>query len=44
VSQKNVPPMTCYNLDIHSSITIVFWHTCYQERRQSKCALFSHLT
>jgi len=21
---KNVPPLTCYNLDIHSSITIIF--------------------
>jgi len=24
VSQKNVPPLTCYNLDIHFSITIIF--------------------
>ena len=24
VSQKNVPPLTCYNLDIHGSITIIF--------------------
>jgi len=23
VSQKNVPPLTCYNLDIHGSITII---------------------
>ena len=21
---KNVPPLTCYNLDIHGSITIIF--------------------
>jgi len=24
VSQKNVPPSTCYNLDIHDPITIIF--------------------
>jgi len=24
VSQKNVPPLTCYNLDVHGSITIIF--------------------
>jgi len=24
VSQKNVPPLTCYNIDIHSLITIIF--------------------
>jgi len=23
VSQKNVPPLTCYNLDIHDPITII---------------------
>jgi len=21
---KNVPPLTCYNLDVHGSITIIF--------------------
>jgi len=24
VSQKNVPPSTCYNIDIHDPITIIF--------------------
>jgi len=24
VSQKNVPHLTCYNLDIHNPITIIF--------------------
>jgi len=24
VFQKNVPPWTCYNLDIHDPITIIF--------------------
>jgi len=24
VSQKNIPPLTCYSLDIHGSITIIF--------------------
>jgi len=24
VSQKNVPPLTCYNLDIHDPIVLVF--------------------
>jgi len=24
VSQKNVPPSTCYNLDIHDPIKIIF--------------------
>jgi len=24
LSQKNVPPLTCYNLDMHCSVTIIF--------------------
>jgi len=28
---KNVPPLTCYNLDTHGSITINFWLKCYRE-------------
>jgi len=24
VSQKNVPPLTCNNLDVHGSITLIF--------------------
>ena len=24
VSQRNVPPLTCYNLDVHNPITIIF--------------------
>ena len=24
LSQKNVPPLTCYNLDMHGSVTIIF--------------------
>jgi len=38
VSQKNVPPLTCYNLHIHYAIAIIFWQKCYSY------ALFSHLT
>jgi len=33
---------TCYNFYIHSSILTIFG-SC-RESRQSKCALFSHLT
>jgi len=31
---KNVPPLTCYNLDTHSSTAII----------SGICTLFSHLT
>jgi len=26
---KNVPPLTCYNLDVHDPITIIFCRKCY---------------
>jgi len=38
---KNVPPLTCYNLDMYGSIMIIYY---YRESRQSKCILFFHLT
>jgi len=30
VSQKNVPPMACYNFDRHEWILIFFWQQCYR--------------
>ena len=44
VSKKRPTFTTCYNFYIHSSIATTFWHKCCRESRQSKCALFSHLT
>jgi len=41
---KNDPPLTCYNLEIHDPITIIFWPKCYWESQKSDDALFSHLT
>ena len=41
---QNVPPLTCYNLDMHDPITIIFWQKCYGESWKSDDALFSHLT
>ena len=26
---KNVPSLTCYNLDVHDPIAIIFWRRCY---------------
>jgi len=40
---KNVPLLTCYNLDIHGLITIIFGISV-TESRQSKCTLVSHLS
>jgi len=41
---KNVPPLTCYNFEIHNPITISFG-TCVTEKvKKSDGALFSHLT
>ena len=39
-SQKNVPPLTCYNRDMHGSDNSS--HDCYWESRQSKCNLYFH--
>jgi len=39
-----VTTLSHYNTDIRESILIIFWHKCYWESRQSKVALFSHLT
>jgi len=42
---KNVPPLTCYKLDIPDPITIIFGRRIFnQESRKSDDALFSHLT
>jgi len=30
VSQKNVPPLACYNFDAHEWILIFFWQKCYR--------------
>jgi len=30
VSQKNVPPLACYNFDEHEWILIFFWQKCYR--------------
>jgi len=30
VSQKNVPPLSCYKFDIREWIWIFFWQKCYQ--------------
>jgi len=40
---KNVPPSTCYNLDIHDRITIIFGRNVTQSK-ESYDTLFSHLT
>jgi len=40
---KTVPPLTCYNLDIHGSITIIFGK-CYRESRQSIRTVLYFLT
>jgi len=33
---KNVPPLTCYNLDIHDPIAIVFgWSVTEKKRNQT---------
>jgi len=29
VSQKNVPPVACYNFDTREQILIFFWQKCY---------------
>jgi len=36
---KNVPPLTCYNLDTHGSITIMFG-IIYTEKVSSQMALY----
>ena len=42
---KNVPPLTCYNLDIHGLITIIFGRSFTEKIiNKSDDALFSHLT
>jgi len=30
VSQKNVPPLACYDFDTHEWILIFFWQKCYR--------------
>jgi len=40
---KNVPSLTCYNLDKHDSIMIIFG-TSVTEKVDNQNVLFSHLT
>jgi len=42
LSQTNVPPLTCYNFDIHDPIAIIFGRSVTE--KVSDDALFSHLT
>jgi len=41
---KYVPPLTCYNLDIHDPIAIIFGRSVTEKVKKSDDALFSHLT
>jgi len=42
---KNVPPLTCYNLDIHDPITILFVRSVTEKVRDQKMLCFSpHLS
>jgi len=43
VSQKNIPPLTCYDLDIHDLIMTIFGRSVTKKVRKSDDALFSHL-
>jgi len=40
VSQKNVPPLTCYNLDIHDPITIFFGRSVTERVRNQMILCF----
>ena len=40
VSQKNVPPFTCYNLDIHDPITIIFGRSVTEKVEIRWCFVF----
>ena len=42
-SQKNVPPLVCYNFDTCERILIFFWQNCYRWSKQWKDALLCHL-
>jgi len=37
---KNVPPSTCYNLDIHDPITVIFSRNVTEKVRNHKCSVF----
>jgi len=41
VSQKNVPPLTCYILDIHDPITIIFGRSVTKKVRNQTMLCFS---
>ena len=46
VSQKNVPPLTCYNLDKHEPITIIFGRNVTEKVRNHNmvlCFPISHI-
>jgi len=40
LSQKNVPPLTCYSLDIHDPITIIFGRSVTEKVIISDIAIF----
>jgi len=42
---KNVPPLTCHNLDIHDPITIIFGRSVTEKVRNQTmlCFLTSHI-
>jgi len=40
VFQKNVPPSTCYNLDIHDPITVVFGRSVTEKVRNQMMLCF----
>jgi len=40
VSQKNVPPLTCYNLDIHYPIMIIFGRSVTEKVRNQTMLCF----
>jgi len=40
VSQKNVPPLTCYNLDIHDPIRIIFGRSVTKKVRNQTMLCF----
>jgi len=45
VSQKNAPPLTCYNLDVHNPITTIFGRSVTKKVRNQTlhCFEFTYL-
>jgi len=40
LSQKNVPPLNCYNLDIHDQITITFGKSVTKKVKNQRMLCF----